>query len=527
MSFARGFLGGLSQGRGIRAERRRERQEDAAAEMAKQQAEAVAKILKQDSSKAQAQNAGRQAGLQLTRGMLAVAELPKGATKQAQSQELFQSMQNAGLKPPTPSLQALLSKEDPEVAVPAINAINAQIVDNNMGMEEIKQIFADPQQSAQAVNRAYKAGQASRVKKPQRIPPLQRKINSEKTKIANLDRTIKELQFESARYPGGSPSAEKALEHYVAQRERIQKGLDVLEGRQFKKSERIEEQEFEGTSGDTVRATLNDKLIPNARKDREGRIVGPDNKEIIGAVEVSGPGQRVLSASEVFQRSGARQQGKDLAKTTKEVRTKATGAKKNDIDLDRMALALNRYAKTGNLAKLKLDARKFAQGFGVPFDEEITGETEVLAALGNLAALAVRNPESGLGLPGQTSNKDLDFLIASVPGLSRTAQGNLLLIKFAKRKNKMMRDLAVFQGEKIKEYRKENKTSVGLPPNLADDLSEFINEYEIFTESERSEISSMLSEGGELPTPQTQEEFDALPKGAEYIDPDDNLVYEK
>jgi len=59
---------------------------------------------------------------------------------------------------------------------------------------------------------------------------------------------------------------------------------------------------------------------------------------------------------------------------------------------------------------------------------QAVGPAENFRAVQNIAALALRNPDSGFGLTGNTSNRDVQFLLAAVPGLNNTREANELLL---------------------------------------------------------------------------------------------------
>ena len=107
-------------------------------------------------------------------------------------------------------------------------------------------------------------------------------------------------------------------------------------------------------------------------------------------------------------------------------------------------------------------------------------------------ALRLRNPTSGLGLTGSTSNKDLDFLKASVPGLQRSEAGNIKIIEYTKRVNQFKRNVAAEQGRLIA----ENGGKV--PGDLDTKISQFINNYQFFSDEERAELEQINAENKSL-----------------------------
>ena len=126
--------------------------------------------------------------------------------------------------------------------------------------------------------------------------------------------------------------------------------------------------------------------------------------------------------------------------------------------------------QTGALAGLTKSAKSFVQSF-FP-DVEISGlkEAEVFGALSNQLALLVRNPKSDMGLPGATSNRDLSFLISSVPNLEMSVAGNKLLLELYDKAHQLKVSVMNEQARIIKE-------NGGVPPlDLTQQLNAFVEE---------------------------------------------------
>jgi hypothetical protein len=153
----------------------------------------------------------------------------------------------------------------------------------------------------------------------------------------------------------------------------------------------------------------------------------------------------------------------DLVKKTFEVKTsedivakigkraeQLSSSAQRQSSLNQMSRLLDTGLKTGSLAGL---SKSFKGVLSSVLDVEIEGlaEAEALEAISNKLALEVRNPASGMGLPGATSNRDLDFLIAAIPGLRKSVKGNRLMIALAKEQHKMRQALNTEQSRIIKE----------------------------------------------------------------------------
>ena len=155
----------------------------------------------------------------------------------------------------------------------------------------------------------------------------------------------------------------------------------------------------------------------------------------------------------------------------------------DDANLTRLELALARGGRSGFGESVILDVRGALDTLGLADFPEGAQESEIIRSIGNVLALRMRNPDSGLGLTGNTSNRDLIFLKESVAGIGRSEGGNLLLIKMAKKLNEFKRAIAEEQSNIITDH------GAVVPINLDALLMKFANNYQMFTESERKEIS--------------------------------------
>lgn len=166
----------------------------------------------------------------------------------------------------------------------------------------------------------------------------------------------------------------------------------------------------------------------------------------------------------------------------------AQEASNQDAQLDRVLLAITEGAETGIGSEFFLDMKNIGESFfGMDFAN--VADQEVIRQVQNEMALRLRNPDSGLGLTGSTSNRDLEFLKASVVGLARTEGGNILMIEFMKRKNQMKRDIADEQTRLIADN--DGK----IPSDLDSKLLKFVDEYPLFNAQERSQLGSLGTTG--------------------------------
>ena len=165
--------------------------------------------------------------------------------------------------------------------------------------------------------------------------------------------------------------------------------------------------------------------------------------------------------------------------------TQSFDAQRQNAQLDRIKLALSRGAGTSIGEETLLDAKSLAQtAFGIQLSEDVS-EQETIRVISNEMALRLRNPESGLGLTGNTSNRDLSFLKSSIPGLQRTHLGNLKIIDLTKRMNRMRIDVANEQQRILME------NGGVVPLDLDTKLMKFTDKYPFLTKEERTEIEKL------------------------------------
>ena len=138
------------------------------------------------------------------------------------------------------------------------------------------------------------------------------------------------------------------------------------------------------------------------------------------------------------------------------------------VKTTQMRELLDSGLQTGALAKLSKSAKSFVQSLFPDTEIEGLAEAEVFNAISNQLALLIRNPDSGMGLPGATSNRDLSFLIESVPNLGTSVEGNKLLLDVYDKMYNLQVDV-------MGEQRRIIKANNGVPPlDLEEQLASFV-----------------------------------------------------
>jgi hypothetical protein len=159
-----------------------------------------------------------------------------------------------------------------------------------------------------------------------------------------------------------------------------------------------------------------------------------------------------------------------------------------NIDLDQMAQAIKQGSQTGWGEQSMLNFKEAAQTVGQKtgwWDVKDLSGQELIRRTSNVMAMQARNPQGGLGLPGNISNKDLEFLTNSVPGLAISEQGNLKIIDSMKKVNTLKVAIAKEQAKIIKEHKGV------VPTDMNSRLMEFAQNYKVFNDSDKKDMERL------------------------------------
>ena len=218
-------------------------------------------------------------------------------------------------------------------------------------------------------------------------------------------------------------------------------------------------------------------LAPLNQRIQNGQVVAENTNQRSPLVSMPGPESSANSAY-----------GKGIGDRATERLSSAQSARTQNAQYEKMLESLDAGMSTGLGQSQLVDLKNIGQSlFGLELDESV-GEQELLTAFGNQLAMQMRNPASGMGLTGSTSNKDLDFLKGSVAGLSKTPEGNRLIIGMAMKMN----DFKLAMADEQQRIIAANGGQV--PNNLDTELMRFADNYQIFTPQEKQEISMATGE---------------------------------
>lgn len=89
--------------------------------------------------------------------------------------------------------------------------------------------------------------------------------------------------------------------------------------------------------------------------------------------------------------------------------------------------------ETGKLAPQMTEVKRALAGLGADIDTTKLGRAEAATAIANAAALKLRDPSQGGGMPGAMSDADREYLRSMIPGLGMTPEGRKLAIEAQRR----------------------------------------------------------------------------------------------
>lgn len=183
---------------------------------------------------------------------------------------------------------------------------------------------------------------------------------------------------------------------------------------------------------DTVKAIASMQPKPNAEIEKL-RILQNDPALMQTAAQLkrAGASQNTINMPPM-EKAYDQAVGKEFAEQNTAIIKAAQAAQGKIGTLDRLGTLLNDpNVYTGAGADSVLQAKRLAKAVGIDVGE--VGGAEAIKAIGNQFALELRNPAGGAGMPGAMSDKDREFLQASVPGLQQTPGGNAKIIDYMKR----------------------------------------------------------------------------------------------
>lgn len=136
-------------------------------------------------------------------------------------------------------------------------------------------------------------------------------------------------------------------------------------------------------------------------------------------------------------------------------------------------------ADTGILTPVTLPIKQAFDAIGISISNDVP-LLEALRSQQNQLALRLRNPDSGFGLTGNTSDRDIRFLKDAVPGIANTPEGNqaIAIIMGAKmRRDAELKEAQanfILDNESLKGWTTERNRIIDETPFFTDEEREFI-----------------------------------------------------
>ena len=206
--------------------------------------------------------------------------------------------------------------------------------------------------------------------------------------------------------------------------------------------------------GDYLKATASQQAPTNLQSNLTAAGLQPGTPEFQRAVlENVNPGQRPTSLMQNLEAAGLQpgtpayrdavlqgtrgttvnvgagekawdtESAKLFAKRYDDLTTQAQSAQQMLGLYDLAQAGLDSGVRTGSFGGAEQAVRQMGLALGIGNADKIAGG-ELLTAVQNRMALQMRSPDSGMGMPGAVSDRDLTFLKEAQIGLDRTPEGN-------------------------------------------------------------------------------------------------------
>jgi len=221
--------------------------------------------------------------------------------------------------------------------------------------------------------------------------------------------------------------------------------------------------------------------------------LGPDGQPrmrpgVLGAkTQVAQAGAGRNSAIFLQEKEENKAVGKMFGEQFGDIQKAGFNAQSKISRLDRLSQMLDGL-QTGKLTPAMTNVKATLESLGISVDDKL-GAAQAAEAISNEIALQTRNPAGGAGMPGAMSDKDREFLVATVPGLSKTPQGNRLLIETSKKLAQRDQEVAKI----ARDYRRKNGQ---LDEGFYDELQRFADANPLFSDMGSAPATPALPAAG-------------------------------
>lgn len=207
----------------------------------------------------------------------------------------------------------------------------------------------------------------------------------------------------------------------------------------------------------------------------------------------------------------AKQLGDIEAKRLSGYREAASNTNRLAPDMERLALAIDRYGQTGTFGEMRLELNKIGATLGLANPEKVA-EGEIIKQLVSKITPTMRPAGSGAA-----SDADMRLFKDSLSNLMTTPQGAAKAFAYFKRIQDFQNNLA----QEAENYAYNNRSMRGFDKYLK--ALEDSGQVSLWTPKERAELEAISKGRGAatagMPQPNNKQEFDALPSGTQFIDP--------
>lgn len=157
----------------------------------------------------------------------------------------------------------------------------------------------------------------------------------------------------------------------------------------------------------------------------------------------------------------------DVLDNGRKARSSLTNLKIIAPNLDRLP--------TGPLYPTLVNAGSYFKQFGIDVGQlsKDLGPAQATTAILNQLALKLRNPAGGEGMPGALSDRDREFLVASIPGLDKSPAGNRELLRIMM----SIEQRKIDEAQIVSGMQRDRKSS----NEIRDALNQFANSRPLFT----------------------------------------------
>lgn len=220
------------------------------------------------------------------------------------------------------------------------------------------------------------------------------------------------------------------------------------------------------------------------------------SRVLSGAPQAAGAAQRATTVYQSGSPAPGTQEGKwdqtmgeELAKRFLSTQDAVKSQRQQLNRLETLSSLLSNI-ETGKMGDLKLELKRGLQAVGLDLGAlgltDNVGPQEAARALSNQLALELRNPAGGAGMPGAMSDKDREFLVSMIPGLSTTNEGRALMVDAQRR----MLKRADAEAQLWRKYRREKGGRVD--EGIYDALSD-LAEQDVFGADFREKVNRAVS----------------------------------